>query len=255
MSDFFGDDFTIELKLYFVEALLTEVESFIDLVDASTWKKLIPEIQEKTETWSVDAISNEFTFLADWIVTFRAKSKDFENETFFARALQQLKSYLLVLKDKKKDSAEIAANFLFEMADQKEHLYLACDLGQHEFVISVQYICEVIAQTPIHPLPEKAQKFLGLITFRGEALPLFDLGAFGFAFTAAEKSCFVICEWKGQRFALQMHAADKLIKMSAAEVQKFNKEASLITADFAQDFFIKDNKSVMILDIEKLVAA
>jgi purine-binding chemotaxis protein CheW len=33
MSDFFGDDFTAELKGYFLDATLKEIEKYLDLVN------------------------------------------------------------------------------------------------------------------------------------------------------------------------------------------------------------------------------
>ena len=74
MSDFFGDDFTAELRGYFLDILSKEADRFIDLIDDQKWLKLVEEINEQMTSWIVDAKTNEFDSLALWFQEFQQKT-------------------------------------------------------------------------------------------------------------------------------------------------------------------------------------
>ncbi|MBO9666089.1 MAG: chemotaxis protein CheW [Bdellovibrio sp.] len=255
MSDFFGDDFTAELKKYFLDATLKEVEKFVDLVDESTMKRLRPEIKEQATSWTVDAKSNEFAGLAQWLEDFTEKMDLLDQPESLHKVLQLLRKYLETLLVDAKDSVELAAQFTIHAQSSKESLFLHCRTGTQEFVVPILNVIEISGTLPLYPLPEKREGLAGVIPFRGEAIPVFSLNEYGFQKLDAKQHYFVICEFEGARFSLQVTETDELISLKDRELQSMETHPAMIAVPFIRNFFIKDQRSVMVLDLEKLVAA
>ncbi|MFS4458427.1 chemotaxis protein CheW [Bdellovibrio sp. HCB2-146] len=255
MSDFFGDDFTAELKNYFLQSLLQEGEKFQDLLDEVTFKRVLPEVREQLSAWVVDAKTNEFIYLAAWLESFVEKTREFSDYTELKSALQSFLTYVGKLAQGESDSADLASQFSFVAGGKKDALYLHCKVGVQDFVIPIQYVLEISGPLPLFPLPEKQMGLLGVIPFRGEALPVFDLSEYGFQKIESDFYYFVICDHESSRFALQVSETDELLNVNEKELQAKDVSASMTSANFIQSFFIREDKSLMVLDIDKLVAA
>ncbi|QDK36618.1 chemotaxis protein CheW [Bdellovibrio sp. NC01] len=255
MSDFFGDDFTAELKGYYLDSLSQELDKFVDLLDESTWNRIRAEIRDATKTWIVDAKSNEFEFLSNWFQTFSEKLDQFAGPADLIPALRLANKYVEQLMDTKKDSPEIAAQFTLTVEQQGESLYLHCKVSDQEFVIPIKNVVEVIPALPLFPLPQKKSGLLGVIPFRGDAIPVFSLQDYGFNKNETNDFFYVICDYEGTRFSLQVTETEELISLRNKELQSIEANPVMISVPFIRNFFVKDQRSVMVLDIERLVAA
>lgn len=254
-DDFFGDDFTVELKKYFLESLPPEIEKFQDLLDDKTFKRVLPEVREQLTAWVVDAKTNEFLSLAKWLESFIERTQELKDFEDLLAALNLFQSYIAGLIEGQKDSDEYAAQFAFTAVGRQDSLYLHCKMGVQDFVIPIQSVIEISGPLPLFPLPEKQMGLLGIVPFRGEALPVFDLTEFGFQKIDCDFYYYVICEFENSRFAVQVSETDELLSVNDKELQARDVSTSLSTANFIQSFFIRDQKSLMVLDLEKLVAA
>ncbi|WP_413586319.1 chemotaxis protein CheW [Bdellovibrio sp. HCB274] len=254
MSDFFGDDFTWELKKYFLEATSKEVESFIDLIDPSTFAKVTAEIREASASWTVDAKTNEFTFLETWLTNFSEKIDSLDSVEQMHKALELLHKYLTGLLSEKKDSAELAAHFPLVAQSSREVLFLHCKTGAQEFVVPVSNVIEISGVLPVYKLPDSRPGLAGLIPFRGEAIPVIDLNSYGFQSGESSKYYYVICEHEGMRFSLRVTETDELISLKDQDMQNLSDHPTMLSVPFIKQFFVKDKHSVMVLDMEKLVA-
>ncbi len=255
MSDFFGDDFTAELRGYFVDTLSKENEKFLDLVASDTWLKLVAELDEQCVVWIVDAKTNEFEHLAAWLEEFQQKSKQFQSEADLKNGLKLLKSYLDVLAVDKKDSAEYLQRFSIEAKVVGQSQFLHCRIHGTSFGIAVGWVMEVIEEVPVHPLPSIHSGICGMISFRGEAIPVVNFKDYGFQSSEEKtRSYFVICNVDGARLALQVHEADQLVTLDNAKMQSAEAAELIMTAPFIKKFFTLENQNVMVLDIETMVA-
>ena len=255
MSDFFGDDFTAELKGYFLDSTLKEIEKYLDLVDSSTLKHVRAEVREQATSWAVDAKTNEFLPLSQWLEQFVDKIEILDTAESLHKALVLLKKYFEALQADKKDSPELALKFTLVAQSNKESLYLHCKSGSQEFVVPIDNVIEVSGSLPIYALPDRRPGLSGLIPFRGEALPVFKLDEFGFEKQNAKQFFYVICDFEGARFSLQVTETDELLSLKDREMQSLDQSSTMKTVPFIRNFFIKDKRSVMVLDLEKLVAA
>ncbi|MGE5085790.1 MAG: chemotaxis protein CheW [Bacillota bacterium] len=255
MSDFFGDDFTAELKGYFLDATLKDIEKYLDLVDASTLSRVRAEIREQAASWAVDAKTNEFFPLSQWIDDFVRKIEVLDTAESLYKALALLKNYFEALQIDKKDSSELASQFTLVAQSSKESFYLHCKVGAQEFVVPIENVIEVSGSLPIYVLPDHRPGISGVVPFRGEALPVFNLYEFGFEKTSAKQFLYVICDLHGSRFSLQVTETDELLSLKDRDLQNLDGASTMMTVPVVRNFFIKDKRSIMVLDLEKLVAA
>ncbi|MDG0816979.1 chemotaxis protein CheW [Bdellovibrio svalbardensis] len=255
MSDFFGDDFTAELKGYYLTSLNAELEKFADLLDDSTLKRVRAEIREQCQNWIVDAKSNEFEYLSAWFQGFLDKLDVFATPEDLVQALRTAKKYVDNLQETKKDSPEYGVQFALTAELQGESLYLRCKVAGQEFVVPIKYVVEISGALPLYPLPEKREGLLGVIPFRGDALPVVSLQDYGFQKNEKTQFLYVICEFEGTRFSLQVAETDELMSVCDKDLQSIESSSVIISVPFIRNFFIKDQRSVMVLDIERLVAA
>lgn len=254
MSDFFGDDFTAELKAYFLGSLLKEADNFIDLIDNSTWKRIRSEFCESTASFAADAKTNEFMNLAVWLESFPQKAKVFEEPQELIKAIKTFKAYVENLVADKNDTPEMAAKYVLSEQNLREIILLHCYHGQQEFAIPLLNVIEISNYRPRYALPEPTPGISGVIPYRGEALPVIDLVGHGFTSSHTGEPCFVICEHNGKRFSLEVTKTEDLINLKEADLQNFEEGSSVIPVSFVRQFFIKENRGVMVLDLEKLVA-
>lgn len=254
MSDFFSDDFTAELKKYFLQNLIQEAEKFIDLVDESHWARIRSEVSELSSAWAVDAKTNEFLFLTEWLEGFADRVRPLQNASDFLKALGAIKSYAESLIKEGADSAELATHYSLAVESRQEVVLLQCKWGEQDFAIPLLKVVEISGGLNLYELPDKRQGLAGVIPFRGEAVPVVSLEEHGFISTVNKSSLYIICEHESVRFALQITATDELFSLRESELLSVEGSETMITAPFVRQFFVKNNKSIMILDVEKMVA-
>ncbi len=252
MSDFFGDDFTAELKAYFLNSLVTETGKFIDLIDNQTWKNIASETAEQFTSWAVDAKTNEYICLSDWL-TERAKGLH-EDKDILIDHLKNLRAYAQSLLETKIDSPELAAKFTGAVFESEEISYLHCRSGFQDFALPLLNVIEITPSLPTFALPERRKGIAGLIAFRGEAIPVIDLQEYGFADLGGKSYYFIVCHVDSVLFALQVTETDDLLRMTNKDMQLGGDSKNPSFSSLSKGFFHWENRNIMVLDLEKLVA-
>lgn len=253
MSDFFNDDFTAELKAYFLNSVITGAENFIDLVDAKIWKRIRTESAEQAQAWSIDAKTNEFSFFAQWLGDFESRIKDITEPAELVKALQALKEYASALLTEKTDSADLSRRYSEIAKSSHQVLLLHCKSGSSEFAVPLLNVIEISSHLPIYGLPEKKLGILGVVPYRGDALPVVNLQDHGFHALNAENVFYLVCEQAQNRFCLQVTATEDILSLKESDLQEVQ-EQNILPTKIIKNFFIHQSRSVMILDLEKLVA-
>jgi purine-binding chemotaxis protein CheW len=255
MSDFFGDDFTAELKGYFLDSLSKDLENFVDLIDASTWIRIRSEIAEVLPSWAVDARTNEFSFFADWMESLQNLLKQFNSDQEFKKSLKTFREYLNELVETKKDAENYLTKYSLSSAVQGENQFLHCRCNQQEFVIPIGNVVEVSSGLKVFPLPEKRQGLTGMVPFRGDAIPVLNLQEYGFQDFEGKRTYFVICEFKNSKLALQVSETDDIVTLKDQQLQIIEQGSSFTTAPFIKSFYVQDGRNIMVIDLEVMTAA
>lgn len=254
MSDFFGDDFTAELKLYFLDSFILEINKFVDLVDETLWKRIHSEVVEQAKAWAIDAKTNEFMFFSDWLEKYADATSELQTAAEFIFSLKALKQYAESLKTEK-DSIELSERNLLTIKSHGKVQFLHCHFGSHSFAIPLLSVVEIIGNLSLYPLPFARKGILGVIPYRGDAIPVINFTEHGFSGAEAHRKFYVVCEHQGAKFSLQVTKTEDLIDMKNADIQSVESQSHLIKTSFVKSFFIKGDQSIMIIDLQELVAA
>lgn len=255
MSDIFGDDFTAELRSYYLKSVVTETEKFLDLIDETLWKRLCQELLEQGKAWAVDAKMNDFVHLASWFEGLEPRIQGIHDASTLTKLLQVLKSYAEALLENPVDSMDLYNKFSMIALNNREVLFLYCVYGQQEFAIPLDHVLEISSGLQIFPLPDKRKGIEGVVSFRGEAIPAVKLQDYGFMKLETTPSCSVICEHEGTRFSINVTTTKDLISVKENDLQDAQTQQLLISTPLVKKFFIQNERSIMILDINNVVAA
>lgn len=252
MSDFFSDDFTAELKSYFLNSLIGEGQKFLDLIDDQTWKNIADETAEQFNSWSIDAKTNEYIYLSDWLAERVPDLSD--SKEVLIEQIKNLRAYAQSLLELKSDSPELAARFAGTIRESEDVSYLHCRNGSQDFAVPLLNVIEISPSLPTFALPERKPGLAGLIAYRGEAIPVINLQEYGFADLGSKSYYFIVCDVNSVRFALQVTETDDLLRLASKDLQLAGDSKSPSFTNLSKGFFNRENRNIMILDLEKLVA-
>lgn len=254
MDSLFDDDFTAELRGYFITSFSGEIEKIVSVAAEANWKTNRAEMLEKLPDWIRDSGLNEFEHLSKWLQKLKEILPPMKKFEEYKAVMGLLKSYLQEMQKSKKDNEKYLTQFSIDAHSGTTELYLYCKIENQEFVVPVDLVTEVISNKAVTPFPEHKTGFKGLIAVRGEVVPVFDLRHYGFESSQKKSVYFIVCEAKGVRFAFDVTETDQLLSLHTKEFQDASKGRGLISAPFIKKFFIRNNTNVMLFDLEQLVA-
>lgn len=252
------DEFALEMRNHFLE---TTEQSLVTLQDESVFQQRFSELALE---WAGEASGNEMPFLSELLKQLAGTAKADSEALIASSVCQGLVLYLKHLRSQV-DSEELTETFLpkSDSAEQasknrsvtsmknpmKDSLktYLQCRRGKYSFLLPVENVVEISRHKKISSLPFAEPKVKGLIGFRGQGTPVLDLTYAGYE-GSDEVSYFVICEHNKNFFALEVNGTDEVLKLEASDFQASSDGAE-------KQFTTKDKKILILLNIEKLVAA
>jgi chemotaxis signal transduction protein len=236
------DEFALEMRNHFLETTLQTISA---LQDDLSFAERFPELCEK---WSNEAKGNEFPHLAEQLLKLGRACKTGGFTELPKDTCEKLKSYLQLLKTEgdSEETAKILTRSSEAMADEELKTFLQCRRGSMQFLVPVENVVEISQYRKINALPTTDPKVKGLIGFRGEGTPVFSLEHAGFPATD-EKTFFVVCEHLKSFFALEVNGTEDVLSLKASDFQSSSNGTG-------PQFTTKENKILLLLDIEKLIA-
>ncbi len=143
---------------------------------------------------------------------------------------------------------------LKETKDLKE--FLCFRIGEEEYALHVSFVKEIIKNRPLTEVPKTIDFILGVISIRGEVLPVFDLKKLlDIPLTAISiNSKIIIIDNNGEKVGLVVDGVTQILKISQDEIEETPMNISGAKKEFIKGITMKDNKMVRILDMEKILA-
>lgn len=256
MSDFFGDDFTADLKKFFLKSLLDELEQIASAADEDTWEIFRDEALVKCPDFISDSKANEFVNFSSWMEKFVKHIASAKNFTEFSAAIDRAFSYTENLHETLDDSIELTNKYSLGNLSIQKNLYLHCEVSEQNFLIPVNFVLEVLGNISVTPFPMKKNGFSGMVPYRGDATPVICLQDHGLPDQDNSGNiCYVVCEHEGEKLALAVHKADRLLEISSEDLQESPKSGGVINVPFLTHFVIHENKNMMLFALEKMVSA
>ncbi|HEX2865839.1 MAG TPA: chemotaxis protein CheW [Ignavibacteriales bacterium] len=139
--------------------------------------------------------------------------------------------------------------------------YLTFRLGEETFAVDVSEVREIIDDVSLTKIPQTPDYFSGVINLRGNVLPVINLRTkFGMPFTETTKdTCIVVMEAKIEGTPISLGAlVDSVLEVFELEdkdVEPAPKLGSKLNTDFIKGIGKKDQKFLIILDINKVFSS
>ncbi|HEY8269749.1 MAG TPA: chemotaxis protein CheW [Pseudobdellovibrionaceae bacterium] len=256
MSALALDEFTLEMRLHYIETTLESLERFKNHTD------FFIEVSAVIDEWISEGLSNKMNFFVNLLEGLKSEivNGPFLKKEDGIRVAKILSEYLQVLKteaDSEIHFKKFRAVFMQdgdEAEEEKIQFYLKCVSHTHHFIVPVQNVIEIVSGKKIFPLPLTQPGIYGLISFRGQGIPVVNLEDLGFKANVDSengKTCYVVCDYKESFFALKVHSTDDVIELAPSQFQKCSE--SSLSSPVVDRFVIREDKSLMLLDIEKMV--
>ncbi len=139
--------------------------------------------------------------------------------------------------------------------------YLTFMLGGEAYAIGILAIKEIIEQGQMTRVPMTPEFIRGVINLRGAVVPVIDLNArFGGRLTARERrTCIVIVEVESeddaQDVGILVDAVNEVMDIAPSDIEPAPAFGSRVSTDFIAGMAKMDEKFVVILDLQRILAS
>ena len=143
-----------------------------------------------------------------------------------------------------------------EMNKQElENTYLTFYSYNKLFGIKIENVVQIISYQPVSKIPEFPIYAIGVITLRGEVVPIIDFcmrfGEEQKEYT--ERTCIIVTKIKNRYIGFVVEAVDEVIKISDDEISAPPKVIGTIPGAYLMGIGTKNNKKSLLVNIEKVI--
>lgn len=128
--------------------------------------------------------------------------------------------------------------------------------GRREtFGINVFKVREVMRTPPITAAPEMQQSVEGMVSLRGQLVPIVDLARYTGITTLGKREIMIVTEYNGRTQGFLVEAVDTILRLDWAQMRVppemlTSRMGGLVTAVTE----LADNRLIMMLDVEKVLS-
>ncbi|NCO51235.1 MAG: purine-binding chemotaxis protein CheW [Deltaproteobacteria bacterium] len=128
-------------------------------------------------------------------------------------------------------------------------------LGEEEYALDIQVVSELIKPRSLTELPRVPAHVLGIMTLRGEVVPVLDLkqrlGITAKAPSGSDAQRIVVCETPGQRVGLLVDRVSQVLKLPRDAIEKPTLAGDEPLTAFILGIGRKDGQMLILLRPEK----
>lgn len=139
--------------------------------------------------------------------------------------------------------------------------YLTFKLDEELFAVDVAQVREVLDLAPITKIPNTPEYMRGVINLRGSVVPVFDL-KLKFAISRTENTintCIIVLEINYEDEKLVLGAlsdsVQEVFELGPEQIEPAPKLGTKFKAEFLRGMGKRDDKFLMILDIDKVFSS
>lgn len=141
-----------------------------------------------------------------------------------------------------------------EPLDEKK-VFLLCRNKNRQFGIPVSKVVEVVQYKYLSLIPSPRKDLMGLMNLRGEIMPILDLKSTFGDQGVLEKSFIVICDVDGTRFGFPIEYAEQIDELNQNHFQRNENLSASSQKGLVSHIYVKGEKTVLIVDVDRIVAA
>lgn len=130
---------------------------------------------------------------------------------------------------------------------------LTFNLEDEEYAVDIGRIQEITKLTEITLIPRIQSYIRGIITLRGNVIPVFDMRArMGLApFVNEPKSRFIICATENGTVAMWVDRVNDVVRLMRRHLEPTPTGVAAVDAGFIKNIARHENRLLILLDIEK----
>ncbi len=254
MSELFPqDDFTIEVKKFFIESVLGHVEKYLLVLKEGNWADYHDQIREFFDTTIRDSETNELKDLSVFTQTGVQIFSELNFQRFY-EYLTVFADYLRAILESPSEQLKLYERFSAQLKKVYHDLFLICYIGSHQMLISAKSILEIMSYSTVSELPSKSTKVLGLMSARGEIVSILNPAAFGLSFVEPSQRKFLILfKGKNELLALPFESTDRLIEVDTQKLKKTAlPKASVQEMTLIEEIVVLDSRTTLLLNLEDM---
>ncbi|MBL7689254.1 MAG: chemotaxis protein CheW [Bdellovibrionaceae bacterium] len=148
-----------------------------------------------------------------------------------------------------------AANIDLAAAAKHKDFFLLCSLNGIDYALPVSHVREVIKQRQIQDLPVARRDLIGLITLRGETLPVCNVTHLLATNAGTNHPLMVICQINDRKLAIPMERADKVLEIERSSFKPLQTSTAQESKGPIRHILQEKDGVILLVDVERLVAA
>ena len=141
-----------------------------------------------------------------------------------------------------------------ESAAAQQQEFVTFTLAGEEYGVNIERVLEFIGYRPLTRIPNVPDFIQGMLNLRGSVVPVFDLRQkFGMPPKKYDKYTVIIITEIGSRImGAIVDAVSDVVTLSSADIQDAPTLSSSIRTDFIRGMASRDDKFLILLDIERI---
>jgi purine-binding chemotaxis protein CheW len=139
--------------------------------------------------------------------------------------------------------------------------YLTFLLGEEVFALDVSHVREILEFTTVTKVPKTPDYMRGVINLRGSVVPVLDM-RLKFGLTEIEKTvntCIIVvevsCEGENTIIGAMVDSVQEVFELEHDQIEPAPKIGTQLKTDFVKGMGKKDDRFIIILDIDKVFSS
>jgi purine-binding chemotaxis protein CheW len=136
--------------------------------------------------------------------------------------------------------------------------YLLCHQGKTTFALPVRFVQEIMPNRELKPLPISRKKVAGVISFRGQIMPVLDIisGDENLKQPTQEKSgCIIVCQVGKKLFGFRIEQVSTVIEVQDSQLQAVHTKLDSSEKRLVSHLSHIDGKAISFLDLSGVISA
>lgn len=131
---------------------------------------------------------------------------------------------------------------------------LAFQVGKDLYCLDILNVKEIRSYSAVTPIPDSEDCMLGILNIRGEAVPIYDAKSrFGYGATEISgSSVIIIVSINNKNVGLLVDAVSDIVSFDEKDVNDSSAEESNLSSKFMKGVAFQNDKSYILLAIEKI---
>jgi purine-binding chemotaxis protein CheW len=133
--------------------------------------------------------------------------------------------------------------------------YLMCHQGKTSYALPVRFVQEIMPNRPLKPLPIKRKKVAGVISFRGQVMPVIDIFGHKPGASAQEETggCIIVCQIGRKLFGFRIDEVSSVIDVKDEQLQVMHTKLEQDGPRLVSHLAHIDGKPISFLDLSGVV--